>query len=139
MNRLILTSRLTLATLLFLPAQLPAQSPAPRTDLRGVWQGTLDGMPGVTLTLANDTGQIGGTVVFYGVNGKEHRIVVVQPHVLLHPNLEGQTLSFQIQFSGDRQGLARVEVVFTDTNKARLHCLDCGADSPIAELTRQTS
>jgi hypothetical protein len=103
----------------------------------GVWRGTLDGLPGVTLTLANDTGELGGTVVFYGINGESRKIVIVEPHTLLHPKLEGDTLSFQIKFGGDRTGLARVTVVFGTNNKAQLHCLDCGPDSPTTELVKQ--
>ena len=126
---------LALASIAF-ASTLPliAQSPAP--NLRGVWQGTLDGLPGVTLTLANDTGEFGGTVVFYGQNGRDHKIVVVQAHNLLNPQLEGNTLNFRIKFGGDRTGYARVTVVFNG-DKAQLHCLDCGPDSPITELTRQ--
>jgi len=33
----------------------------------GVWHGSLDGLPGVTLTLADDSGEIGGTVVCYAL------------------------------------------------------------------------
>jgi hypothetical protein len=104
----------------------------------GVWRGTLDGLPGVTLTLADDTGEIGGTVVFYAINGEPRRIALIEPHILLHPKLEGNTLSFQMKLGGDRTGLARVEVVFDTDTKARLRCLDCGLDSPSAELVRQT-
>jgi hypothetical protein len=126
---------LALAFIAFV-ASLPLVAQSPQNSLRGVWRGTLDGLPGVTLTLASDTGQLGGTVVFYGVDGNAHKIVVIQPHLLLDPKLEGNTLNFQIKFGGDRTGLARVTVVFNG-DKAQLHCLDCGADSPITELTRQ--
>jgi hypothetical protein len=115
-------------------ASLTAQTSAPSP--LGVWQGTLDGLPGVILTLANDAGEIGGTVVFNAVNGPAHKILFIQPHTLLHPKLEGDTLIFQIKLGGDRTGLARVTVVFHG-DTARLHCLDCGPDSPIAELSRQ--
>ncbi len=114
---------------------LVAQSTKPSP--LGVWRGTLDGLPGVTLTLANDTGEIGGTVVFYAINGESHQILFIEPHTLLHPKVEGDTLSFQIKFGGDRTGLARVTVVFNADNKAQLHCLDCGPDSPTTELIRQ--
>jgi len=125
----------TLASLALLTA-LPLAAQSPKTSPLGVWQGTLDGLPGVILTLANDSGEIGGTVVFNALNGDLHKILLVEPHTLLHPKLEGNTLNFQIKFAGDRTGLARVTVVFNG-DKAQLHCLDCGPDSPIAELIRQ--
>lgn len=76
-------------------------------------------------------------MVFYAINGDSHKILFIEPHTLLHPKLEGDTLSFQIKFGGDRTGLARVTVLFSPDNKAQLRCLDCGPDSPTSELTRQ--
>ena len=128
--------KLVLASLAFLTA-LPLAAQSPKLSPLGVWQGTLDGVPGVTLTLANDSGEIGGTVVFNAINGDAHKIVFIEPHTLLHPKLEGNTLTFQIKFGGDRTSLARVTVTFNADNKAQLHCLDCGPDSPTTELIRQ--
>jgi len=105
----------------------------------GVWQGTLDGLPGVTLTLANDAGEIGGSVVFYGIDGESRRIAIVEPHTLLRPKFEGNTLSFQMKFDRARTGFATVKVVFVSETKAQLTCLDCGPDSPTAELVKQTN
>ena len=122
-------------SLSFVAVPLVAQST--KTIPLGVWRGSLDGLPGVTLTLADDSGDIGGTVVFYGINGESRRIVVIEPHILLHPKLEGNTLSFQVKLGGDRTGLATVKVIFNTDTKAQLRCLDCGSDSPTTELTRQ--
>jgi hypothetical protein len=105
----------------------------------GVWQGTLDGLPGVTLTLADDTGEIGGSVVFYGIDGETRRIAVIEPHVLLRPKFEGNTLLFQMKFDRAQGGFATVRVVFTSDTKAQITCLDCGPDSPTAELVKQTN
>ena len=102
---------LALASIAFIAA-LPLAAQPSQAPFRGVWQGTLDGLPGVTLTLANDTGELGGTVVFYGINGAEHKVVIIQPHMLLNPQLEGNTLNFRIKFGGDRTGFARVTVLF---------------------------
>src|SRR2546430_2677939 len=96
--------KLALASLAFLTA-LPLVAQSPKSSPLGVWQGTLDGLPGVTLTLANDSGEIGGTVVFNAINGDSHKILFVEPHTLLHPKLEGDTLTFQIKFGGDRTGI----------------------------------
>ena len=58
----------------------------------GVWQGDLDGQPSVVLTLADDTGKLGGTVVLNIIqreNGQA-RIVALEPHVLMSPHDEGE-------------------------------------------------
>jgi hypothetical protein len=122
-------------SLSFVAVPLVAQST--KTIPLGVWRGSLDGLPGVTLTLADDSGEIGGTVVFYAINGEPRRVFSVEPHLLLHPKLEGNTLSFQVKLGGDRTGLATVKVVFNTDAKAQIRCLDCGPDSPTTELTKQ--
>ncbi|QNI36402.1 hypothetical protein [Edaphobacter albus] len=104
----------------------------------GLWQATLDGMPGVTLTLANDAGELGGTVVFYGIDGHSQRVMVVEPHTVLRPHMEGNTLLFEMKMDRVPGGFARVKVVFDSETKAEIKCLDCGADSPTAELVKQT-
>jgi len=104
----------------------------------GVWRGFANGLPTATLTLAEDAGEIGGTVVFYAIDGESRRVFSVEPHTLLHAKLEGHTLTFQMKLGGDRAGLARVSVAFGPDDKAMIHCLDCGSDSPTVELTRQT-
>ena len=121
--------------LIFVAAPLVAQST--KAAPLGVWRGTLEGLPGVTLTLADDSGEIGGTVVFYAINGEPRRVFSIEPHLLLHPKLEGNTLSFQMKLGGDRTGLATVRVVFNSDTKAEIRCLDCGPDSPTAELIKQ--
>jgi hypothetical protein len=122
-------------SLTFVAVPLVAQST--KAAPLGVWHGSLDGLPGVTLTLADDSGEIGGTVVFYAINGESRRVFSIEPHLLLHPKLEGSTLSFQVKLGGDRTGLATVKVVFNTDTKAQIRCLDCGSDSPTTELTKQ--
>src|SRR4051812_36968377 len=102
----------------FLVVPLVAQST--KATPVGVWRGTLEGLPGVTLTLADDSGQIGGTVVFYAINGEPRRVFSIEPHVLLNPKLEGSTLSFQVRLGGDRTGLATVKVIFSTEAKAQI-------------------
>lgn len=103
----------------------------------GVWRSFDNGLPTVTLTIAEDSGEIGGAVVFYAIDRESRRVLSVEPHRLLQAKVEGQMLSFRMRLGGDRTGLARVDVVFGTENKATLHCLDCG-DSPTVELVRQT-
>ena len=104
----------------------------------GVWRSFDIGLPSVTLTLAEDSGEIGGTVVFYAIDRESRRVLSVEPHTLLQTKLEGHMLTFQMKLGGDRSGLARVSVAFGADDKAMIHCLDCGPDSPTVEIIRQT-
>lgn len=109
-----------------------AQSAATKKPL-GVWRETVEGIPSVTLTLADDTGGLGGTVVFYSLNGAEKRVESIEPHTLLNPKLADGTLTFQVKrLDGSR---ITISVRFLANGKAELKCLDCGG-SPVAELTR---
>lgn len=107
------------------------------TSWVGVWQGELDGQPGVTLTLAQDTGDLEGTIVLNLVSreGGTPQVIGSDPHVLMRPHVEGNTLSFRVKRASDSQEL-RMEVKFDDGRKVELRCLNCGPDSPTTELLR---
>ena len=119
-------------------AQSASRAPA-SAQWRGVWQGTLDGQPGVTLTLASadDTGELAGTVVFNLIlrDGGAPHVAGSMVHLVTHPHLEGRSLTFQIKRPSDARQL-EMTVTLIDDNKASIHCQGCGADSPISELTR---
>lgn len=103
----------------------------------GVWNGELDGQPGVRLTLADDTGQLGGTVVFNLIkkeNGQA-RVAGSDTHVLMHPHLEGSLLSFDVIRASDLKEL-QMRVRLVADGKAELHCVNCGEEAPIAPLTK---
>jgi len=115
-----------------------AQAPA-NARWTGVWQGELDGQPAVTLTLADDGGALGGTVVFNLVErpqGEAPHVVSIQPHVLLDPQVNGTTLSFQIMRRNRSEAPMRFTVVAGDDGKTRIHCLNCGPDAPNAEIVK---
>ena len=103
----------------------------------GVWQGELDGQPGVTLTLAQDTGDLEGTVVLNMISreGGAPHVIVSEPHLLLHPHRNGNTLSFDVIRPKDSQEI-QFEVKFLDGGKAQMRCMNCGPDSPSTELQR---
>jgi hypothetical protein len=50
----------------------------------GVWQGELDGQPGVTVTLGRDSGDLQGTIVFNVVSrdGGQAHVIGHDAHVL---------------------------------------------------------
>jgi|CZKL01.1.fsa_nt_gi hypothetical protein len=103
----------------------------------GVWNGELDGQPSVKLTLGDDTGELGGTVVFNLIkkeNGKA-RIAGSDTHVLMHPQLAGDTLTFQVIRNSDLRQL-EMKVQLETSGKAKLQCLNCGENPAVAELVR---
>jgi hypothetical protein len=103
----------------------------------GVWHAELDGQPSVTLTLADDMGSLGGTVVLNLIEkepGGSAHVVQTDVHVLMNPHAEKNRLSFAckkpsgelIHFVVER----RVDGVVT------IHCMDCGAGAPTVQQTR---
>jgi hypothetical protein len=104
----------------------------------GVWQGQRDGQPSVTLTLADDTGELGGTLVLNIVEKQEGqaRAVAGEPHVLVHPRVEGKVLSFGVKKIDKSGDLLNFTVALTPEGKARIHCLNCGVDAPVVDMDR---
>src|SRR5579863_3500756 len=100
-----------------------AAEPKVNQQWDGVWQGQLDGQPSVTLTLAEDTGELGGTLVLNRVEkepGQPAFIAGIEPHVLVQPRLEGNLLTFGVRKpNGD---LMTFTVALTPEGKARIHC-----------------
>ncbi len=104
----------------------------------GVWQGELDGLPGVTVTLGDDAGELGGTVVFNVImkekNGAPH-IGGHDAHVLTHTNLHGDNLTFEVIRRGDGRDL-HFTIQKTNDDNANLHCDDCGEGIATTEMVR---
>ena len=84
------------ACLIILVATRTASSQNNSAKWAGVWQATLEGLPGMILTLSDDSGELGGTVVFNGLSQETHTIVATETHLLLYPHLNDNTLTFQI-------------------------------------------
>ena len=103
----------------------------------GVWQGQLDGQPSVTLTVAEDTGELGGTLVLNRVErepGQPAHVAAIEPHVLVQPRVDGNLLTFGVRKpNGD---LMTFTVALTPEGKARIHCTTCGADAPQVDMTK---
>jgi len=130
----VLALLLTIAGMLLVLAP-PLHGQTSSTSL-GIWRGTLVGIPSVTLTLADDTGSVDGTIVFYGLDGDTHQVASIEPHTLIHPTLAGNALTFQVRRLDAT--LITVKIIFTTPTKAELHCLDCGDDAPITPLIKDT-
>jgi hypothetical protein len=122
-------------------AQTAAQSidkPFIHPAWTGVWQGNLDGVPAVTLTLANDAGEANGTIVFHAIkkeNGHAYSFST-EPHTLIYPRIKGNTLSFQvIRGNGSTEVLNMSAELSTDGN-IQFTCSNCGPEGSKAQLER---
>ena len=108
---------------------LAAQTPV---NPIGVWEN----QPGTTLTLSDDSGGLGGTVVLNAIT-KDGRILFSETHLVLNPRFTGEVLLFQVKsHRKGSNGLLDFRVVFNSDRTAQLHCENCGDDAPVAELTK---
>jgi hypothetical protein len=136
MNRIVLT----ILTTIFAASQLGTGQAPVRNEWVGIWHAELGGQPTGNLTLATDTGELGGTIVLDVVSGDggTPHVIASEPHVLMDPSLEGKTLSFEVK-AGRRDGsvvLAHFVVTLIEADRATIHCTNCGADAPLVQLVR---
>jgi hypothetical protein len=122
-------------SLMVITCSLPAQTRSFEQWV-GVWEGQLDGKPGVTVTLGNDAGDLEGTIVFNVVarEGGDPHVIGHDAHVLTHVNLNDSTLAFRVIRLGDQREL-HLTMKFTEDRKAVLQCSDCGGPGA-TELSR---
>jgi hypothetical protein len=104
----------------------------------GVWQGELDGLPAVELTLADDAGEVGGTVVFHIIlkDGGAPRVASTEPHTMIHPHVEGDTLAFQVIRGNGSHEVLNMSAKMTAGGKMDFRCTNCGATGTQAELEK---
>jgi hypothetical protein len=101
----------------------------------GMWQGQLDGQPGVILTLAERNGQLDGTVVFnIVVRQPQPHVAASEPQMLQSTSIDGDTLHFRVRVFQDRPDL-QYDVKTTGDGTAHLKCLNCDG-SPETDLVR---
>jgi hypothetical protein len=125
-------------------AQTAAESidkPVIHPKWTGVWQGALDGVPAVTLTLADDAGEANGTIVFHAIkNDHGHAYAFsTEPHTLIHPRIEGgdgNTISFQVKRGNGSSEILNMSVELGEDGNVHFACTNCGAEGTKADLTR---
>ena len=118
-------------------ASATAQSASPANPWVGVWQGDLDGQPGVIVTLGTDTGALQGTIVFNVVSrntGGPAHVIGHDAHALAHLQSDADTLAFDVVRRSDQHDL-HITLHRTAEGKAQLTCPDCGG-GPLTELER---
>ena len=130
------------AALALAAALATAQSSTPARPTpawAGTWEGKVNGLPGITLTIDDAGGKIAGSVVFYlqkraDVNAP-WRVTGQDSKPLVAPRVEGNTLTFEVQHQvcdgcTERGPNARFRVALAGPNEARIWKLDGrGADS----------
>lgn len=107
----------------------------------GIWQANVDVEHPDTLTLAADSGKLGGTIVLDMLTrkGGVTRVIEREPHVLMDPHIDGTTLSFQVKMKM-RDGTAILHnftVTRISPGKADIHCVNCGSNAPTVSLTKE--
>jgi hypothetical protein len=110
----------------------------------GVWRAEMNGqLTAGTLTLAADTGDLGGTVVLDTVRDKHGKPqeIAIDPHVLISPLTSGNTLSFHVKMKRLDGSIFAPEflVTLTSPDKANMRCLNCGAGAPLVPFVRTSS
>ena len=128
-DRCLALSALALIACAGAPVKLPAQatpgSAATNARWVGVWEGRTIDLPGLTLTLGDDTGDVTGTIVDNVM--RDGVIVGHMAHVLLHPRVDGNTFSFQVKNDRNPAELLDMSLDLTGGSTALLHCPKCGA------------
>jgi hypothetical protein len=104
----------------------------------GVWQAHLDGVPSVTLTLADDAGESNGTIVFHAIkNDHGHPYSFsTEPHTLIHPHIDGNAFTFQVVRGNGSKEVLNMEVEFKQDGNLHFACTNCGLEGTKAEMVR---
>jgi len=114
---------------------LAAESP-----IAGTWQGKLDGVPAVTLTVKEEGRTWSGTIVFYKIldDGSGPRVAGKDTSVLVNPKLEGKVLSFQVK--GQNDALIGFQMELTGNGEGELKgkaTQTGGGAPPPVKMTRE--
>lgn len=134
-----------LLALVACPVCAVAQPSTNRTWI-GIWNAHVNGQPTATLTLAADTGRLGGTVVLDMVSneGGTPHVIASEPHVLINPRIHNNSLAFEVRMKRPDGALPNRELIVvsfivtrTPDGKAHIHCVTCGPNAPIVELSRE--
>jgi hypothetical protein len=105
----------------------------------GVWEAKLDGLPAVELTLADDAGNLEGTIVFHIIlkkDGGTPHVGSTEPHTMIRPHMDGDTLMFQVVRGNGSNEVLDMSVKMTADDKMDFRCSNCGSTGSQAELEK---
>lgn len=116
----------------------PAWAQGNQSSWLGVWQSTLDGQPGAIVTLANDAGRLGGTVVLNIIRNQngEARVVGSEPLLVMRSRLDGNTLTFELKSPRPPKNVMDFTMKLQSDGTATIHCTSCNG-APEVELAKQ--
>jgi hypothetical protein len=142
---LVFFGNLSMAVTMLLASAAYAQSASQSIDKpfvhpkwSGVWQAKLDDVPAVNLTLANDAGEVNGTIVFHAIkkdNGHSFSFSS-EPHTLIHPLIKDNTLSFQVIRGNGSQEVLNMAVELREDGNMAFTCSNCGSEGSKADMER---
>jgi hypothetical protein len=95
----ILLGLLVMLTTIGLSQTSPPSDATVDASITGVWRADMDGLPYITLTITNETGDLSGAVLFYlhrRNEGQSWTSTPGTPEPLFNPKFDGKTLTFQV-------------------------------------------
>jgi hypothetical protein len=123
------SSIIAILSLFFVPAaahqaQQRGEDPARKPSVVGVWQGRMDELPAVDLTIREDGSGLAGTVVFYRVTdeGNGPKVTGKAELALIDPRFDGSTLLFS--FKRKDGAVLKAEMKLVGNDDAVLKPLD---------------
>jgi D-alanyl-D-alanine carboxypeptidase len=104
----------------FISSRLPASAAAVSSSIAGVWQGKLEDVPAVTVTVEDGGGKLSGTATFYRIvnDGSGPKAEGKNSAPLINPALDGKVFSFQVKNS--KEELTSFKMELTAENEANL-------------------
>jgi hypothetical protein len=100
----LLLGLVSVATIFAEPSPLVAQTAPtvqPTPSLDGTWEGKMNGLPAIELTINNSSGKVSGTMLFYFQErsdpSRPWHVTGGSPGPLLFPHVEGNILTFELQ------------------------------------------
>ena len=117
---------------LILIAALASGPAAAESPIAGTWQGKLDGVPAVTLTVKEEARGWSGTIVFYKIldDGSGPRVAGKDTSVLVSPKLDGKVLSFQVKGQNDTLVGFRMELTGNGEGELKGKTTQTGGGGP---------
>lgn len=85
--------------LLCLSYTCPVLAAGTSDAVTGVWRGQIDGLPGVTMTISDEAGDLSGAILFYMIRrneGQPPQSTPGNPEPMFHMKFGGQLLDFQV-------------------------------------------